>query len=149
DCRFACATAHLMTQLVVSDQTRCVGGHLVNVANRAEKSSLAVSHHFRQAANARSDNRNFTRHRFKCRESKRLLLRRQKQYIRGGEIIDDTRLLADERTLFVNAETTRAMLAVLSFTAVAHHHQARLHTLLQNTREDLHTVKRPLHRTEV
>ena len=91
----------------------------------------------------------FARHRFQRRQPTRLLLRTQQQTIARGEIDDDARLLADKRAVFENTETTRTVLGVGPFTAVAYHDEPRLHTFFQHPRKDFDAVDGSFHGTKV
>ena len=96
----------------------------------------AVLNDFRQTADARRNHRHLAGHGFQRRQTERLLFRRQQQDVRGGKVIDYSRLFANKRAVLVNLETTRTMFCVGSLAAVSHHQQPRLDSFFQNAREE-------------
>src|SRR5436305_3664691 len=79
DRQLARAPAHLSAQLLIAQQANGIVSHLIDIADRAEESCLAVVDDFRQTTDPRCDDGKFTGERFQGRESKRFLLRWQQE----------------------------------------------------------------------
>jgi len=65
----------------ISEERDGAVGHFVFAVERVEEPADVVFDHFGQSADVRRDDRYFTGHRFKCRETKALLRRWQQKDI--------------------------------------------------------------------